>query len=122
MKCPKCSTHGIIAIHTEAIDCHGCGGKSNIEYCICTECEYSFRLNNGVFMDEMNMACEEDLVEAFEGLIDAFDVTPSSKNKNMADMLQPCVRCGEFFVSANAKNTHYRCASCDFEWEILRGE
>jgi len=122
MKCPKCFTHGIITIHTEVIDCHDCGGKSNIEYCICTECEYSFRLNNGIFMDEMNMACEEDLIDALEDIVGAFDVTPPVKNTSMLDTLRPCVRCGELFVSANSKGTHYKCASCNFEWEILRSE
>ena len=131
MKCPNCKRDSGGIMYKDVITCNKCGEHLVIDYCSCHMCGYTWRLNNGEFLDG-NMINEEGLEQMLEEigtLIDEkFDddvkhviEKPEGKNySNMSDMIHKCIRCGELAYPIG--DCDFKCSSCGFEWEILKGE
>jgi len=129
MDCPNCEDAEIIILHTDVIECNDCGAAINIDYCMCPSCQYSFRMNNGEFLDEMHMTTDalDEIVEDLEELLssDEFSETSLDVGTNigsMLDLIYPCVKCGETMTAYDEDRNEYECLNCGFKWEILTNE
>jgi ribosomal protein S27E len=129
MICPKCKEAEIIVVHTDVIECNDCGSTINIGYCFCPACRYSFRLNNGEFLDEMEMTTNalDEVVESLDELLaecdDPVEMAWSGPYlKSMLDFIHPCVKCGASVTVYDDKLKEYECLSCGFKWEILTND
>lgn len=126
MDCPNCEDAEIITLHTDVIECNDCGAIINVDYCVCPNCQYSFRTNNGEFLDEMHMTTDaldevvEDLEELLTGGEMSWDV--DTNIGSMLDLLHPCVKCGETMTAYDPKTFEYECLGCGFKWGILTNE
>ncbi|KKL76388.1 hypothetical protein LCGC14_2045370 [marine sediment metagenome] len=120
MKCPRCKMiKEDLVIHVDEIQCNHCDSTMEIGYCLCTNCDYTYRTNNGEFMDgaEFN---HEEVDEAFEEFMKTMGTEPFDAS-SMADLIDHCVRCSS--PTVYEKNSSiYACGMCGFEWEILRHE
>jgi len=128
MLCPNCKRNSGGVMYKDVITCNKCGEHIVIDYCSCHMCGYTWRLNNGEFLDG-NMINEEGLdqmLEEISTLIDEeFDddveyVIKKSKDNSMSGMIHKCIRCGE--TAYPTGDYSFKCSSCGFEWEILKGE
>jgi ribosomal protein S27E len=129
MDCPNCEDAEIIILHTDVIECNDCGATMNIDYCLCPNCQYACRVNNGEFLDEMNMNTDalDEVVEDLEGLLaecgpPTVTWTDESNVGSMLDLLHPCVKCGEAMTAYDPKTFEYECLGCGFKWGILTNE
>ena len=129
MKCPKCEKAELLVLHTDSIECIDCGSTMSIEYCLCPNCQWACRMNNGRFLDEMAMTTEnlEGVVEDLEELLGECgdpEITwaPESNIGSMLDLIHPCVRCGETMTVYNQDTSEYECLDCGFKWEVLSHE
>jgi predicted RNA-binding Zn-ribbon protein involved in translation (DUF1610 family) len=127
MNCPECGEKKIIIVHTDKIPCNDCNSIVKIDYCACSSalCNYTFRTNNGEYMDgsfvdyEMTEEIFEELIAAIDA--EAIDTTVSVlHDTKMSDMIHNCIRCGE--ASYRHNKSSYACPACGFEWEILDHE
>jgi transcription elongation factor Elf1 len=126
MECPICESE-IIVLHSDPIECTDCGATMNIEYCVCPECHYSFRMINGEFLDEMQMDSDslDEVVEDLENLLDDDYETvwaAESHLGSLLDLIHPCVKCGETMTVYDEDRNEYECLNCGFRWEILSNE
>lgn len=116
MKCPNCGKGDGVIMYQDAIVCNKCGNELNIDYCLCPICQYSWRENDGVFMDGglVNM---DGLEEAFEQ-IDKMLMNDNGEieTPSMFDDFYNCLRCGE---PAIRDGNIFECTVCGFKWEIL---
>lgn len=126
MICPRCDESEVTVIHEDTIECGDCGGLINIQYCLCPKCNYGFRLNNGKFLDEMDITEDalHDVVEDIEEILsednDPVEMAWSGPYlKSMGSLINPCVRCGGSLTIYDDKLKEYECLSCGFKWEIL---
>jgi hypothetical protein len=129
MICPSCKKAEIISLYIDSMECTDCGATVNIEYCFCPTCRYSFRLNNGEFLDEMQMTTDalDEVVENLEELLEEFDEPlemswSDTSLRSMLDLVNPCVRCGSSVTIHNDRSGEYECLDCGFKWEILKNE
>jgi ribosomal protein S27AE len=129
MNCPKCKEGELLVLHTDSIECTGCGSTMNIDYCLCPNCQWACRMNNGKFLDEMAMTTEslgevvEDLEELLsEGGPSTMTWAPESNVGSMLDLVHPCVKCGETMTAYDPETSEYECLMCGFKWEILSHE
>lgn len=126
MECPNCEDAEIIILHTDVIECNDCGTTINVDYCVCPNCQYSFRTNNGEFLDEMHMTTDalDEVVEDLEELLTGGEMswTSNANVSSMLDLLHPCVKCGKTMTVYDAAKGEYECLECGFEWEILKNE
>jgi ribosomal protein S27AE len=127
MICPKCGKVDLLVLHTDSIECTDCGSTVNVDYCLCPNCQYACRINNGELLDEMQMTTEGlgEAVEDLEELLSECgppEMTWSPDAKSMSDMIKPCVKCGEVMTFYNPGTFEYECSSCGFKWEILSHE
>lgn len=129
MKCPKCEKVDLLVLHTDPIECADCGSTMNIEYCLCSSCQWACRMNNGKFLDEMAMttgnleAVVEDLEELLgEGGDPEMTWLPESNVGSMLDLVHPCVKCGETMTVYDPETSEYECLDCGFKWGILTNE
>ncbi len=112
MECPNCKKDGAIQVHTDPIQCTDCCSTMEIGYCVCTECEYTFRTNNDEFMDGVSIDdALDDLLKSME------ESMMKEEEYSMSALLHNCIKCNSLQVS-KSKNK-YSCAACDFSWEIL---
>jgi len=126
MECPKCEAE-IIILHEDPIECVDCGATMNIQYCICPECNYSFRMNNNEFLDEIQMDADsfDEVIEDLEELLlDEYETNWDDEPNagSMLDLIHPCVKCGETMTAYDEKTGEYECLDCGFRWEILTNE
>ena len=127
MTCPKCGKVDLLVLHTDSIECMDCGSIVNVDYCLCPNCQYACRINNGELLDEMQMTTE-GLGEAVEGLEELLsecgppEMTWSPDINSMSDMIKPCVKCGETMTVYDPETSEYECLDCGFKWEILKHE
>ncbi len=121
MECPNCKEDQAVVLHTDPITCGDCDSVVNIEYCVCMNCNYSFRLNNGIFMDGAPSG-QNSVDEALAEICEKCDEELYNSSVNsMSDLIHNCVKCGQ--PSAYVKNDYvYACSMCGFEWEILSSE
>ena len=127
MECPNCEKVELIVLHTDSIKCTDCGSTMNIEYCLCPNCQYACRMNNGEFLDEMKMTTDalDEVVEDLEGLLSECDDpemtwTSDLNVESMLDLIHPCVKCGETMTAYNSETAEYECLMCGFKWETLK--
>lgn len=128
MLCPNCKKDSGGIMYKDVITCGKCGEHIVIDYCSCHMCGYTWRLNNGEFLDG-NMIDEEGLDQMLEEIGTLIDeqldddveyIVKKSESNSMSDMIHKCIRCGEFAYPIGDYN--FKCSSCGFEWEILKGE
>lgn len=147
MECPNCKEDLGVCIMEDVITCNGCDKEITISYNACSGCNFSWRNNDGRFMDG-DVVDEESVSEVFDGLdavirsqplLDDTDVPPEvifhldeeveaafvsvadeGTKKNMSSMIHKCIRCGEIVIPIDDYN--YKCPYCNFEWEILGEE
>lgn len=135
MKCPNCKDDSGIVIHKDVIICNDCGKRLVISYNACRSCSFTWRDNNGKFMDG-NVFDEENIQEVLNDLDEIVDdsvfnldkeiegvfesAANEKMNNNMSDMIHKCIKCGEVAVPTDDFN--FECPFCGFEWEILCGE
>jgi len=128
MLCPNCKKDSGGIMYKDVITCGKCGEHIVIDYCSCHMCGYTWRLNNGEFLDG-NMIDEQgmdQMLEEIKTLIDEeFDddveyIVKKPEGNNMSDMIHKCIRCGELAYPIG--EDAFKCSSCGFEWEILKGE
>jgi len=129
MKCPKCEKADLLVLHTDSIECTDCGSTMNIDYCLCPNCQYACRINNGELLDEMQMTTEGlgEAVEDLEELLSECgspEMTwmPESNIGSMLNLIKPCVRCGETMTVYDPETSEYECLVCGFKWEVLTHE
>ncbi len=119
MKCPECKQDEAYIMHEDPIQCADCACIMDIGYCVCTECGYTFRTNNGKFMDGVSI--DDALDEVLAGLKESQGEMCGLLNVSMMDLIHNCIKCGE--PAGYEKNSHvYGCGVCGFEWEILSNE
>lgn len=142
MECPNCKEDLGICMYKDVIVCNDCGKEVIISYNACRGCSFTWRDNNGRFMDG-DVIDEESISEVFDGLdavinsqqslLDDVDVPPEMleneieatfesvaderTKRSMFGMIHRCIRCGELAVPIDEFN--YKCPFCDFEWGIL---
>ena len=144
MKCPSCKEDLGICMYKDKVICNDCGKEITISYNACRGCNFTWRDNNGKFMDG-DVIDGESISEVFEGLdiiikgpslSDDEDVPPEEPHyidkeieamfesvadertkKSMLNMIHRCIKCGELAVPVDEFN--YKCPFCSFEWEIL---
>jgi ribosomal protein L37E len=128
MECPNCKKNSGGVMYKDVITCDKCGEHLVIDYCTCHVCGYTWRLNNGVFIDG-NLIDEE----AIGQMLDELDILIDSELKNtaeavfenvgsvkrMSDILHKCIRCGE--PAYRTSECNFKCSLCGFEWEMLNG-
>jgi len=131
MLCHNCKRDSGGIMYKDVITCSKCGEHIVVDYCSCHICGYTWRLNNGEFLDG-NMVDEEGLEQMLEEIgtlmeeefgEDAEYVVKRSENKsylNMSDMIHKCIKCGE--IAYLIGDYDFKCSSCGFEWEVLKGE
>jgi len=144
MECPKCKKDLGICMYKDKIICNDCGKEIFISYNACRGCSFTWRDNNGRFMDG-GVIEEGSINEVFDGLdmivkgpsllddedapqevvrcsdeeIEAIfeSVADERTRRSMLGMIHKCIKCGEIAVPTDEFN--YKCPFCDFEWEIL---
>lgn len=116
MECPNCGKDSVAIVHEDPILCTKCGSTMIIKYCVCTECNYTFRLNNNMLLDG-GVVEYEMIDEALEEIIDAMD-REMEEDESLLDLIHPCVRCGSP-TAYRISETEYMCPECGMEWEIL---
>ena len=140
MECPSCKEDLGICMYKDKVICNDCGKEIVISYNACRGCHFTWRDNNGRFMDG-DVIDEEGINEVLDGLdiivkgpsLDDVDVPPEildneieamfesvadeRTEKSMLNMIHKCIKCGEIAVPIDKFN--YKCPFCDFEWEIL---
>lgn len=129
MLCPKCKESDVVTIYTDEFSCD-CGGTVRVDYCFCPICHYTFRLNNGKFLDEMEMTkalldeVSNDLASLFdEDLYDIYDdMEINEAAASMSELINPCVKCGSLLTTYNEPLHEYECLDCGFKWEILEND
>ena len=126
MNCPECGNSDTAMLYTDPIECADCGSTMNIEYWICDKCNYSFRVNNGKFLDG-SVITSESIDEAIGELVEAMDEDDNPFDDDihigsMLDLINPCVKCGGTMTVYNPKTSEYECLDCGFKWEILTHE
>lgn len=129
MECPNCKENSGGIMYKDVITCSKCGEHIVVDYCSCHICGYTWRLNNGEFLDG-NVVDEEGLEQMLEEigtLIDeelgdeyAIEKPKDREDLIMSDMIHKCIRCGE--IAYPVGDYDFRCSSCGFEWEVLKGE
>jgi len=134
MECPHCKENSGGVMYEDKIICDNCGEYLVIEYCACHVCGYTWRLNNGKFMDGdlINEESVNQMLEELEALIknefsnDDVEVETYYGNtkrnddfRTMSDMIHKCIRCGK--IAYPISNHEFKCSLCGFEWEILDG-
>jgi len=136
MECPNCKENSGGVMYEDPITCDKCDHNLIISYCACHICGYTWRLNNGVFMDGnlINGEGVNQMLDELESLIkDEFgddddvevktylgNVKRNNNSRTMSDMIHKCIKCGEMAYPTN--NHGFKCSSCGFEWEMLDGE
>ena len=138
MECYSCKKDLGICMYKDKVICNDCGKEIVISYNACRECGFTWRDNNGKFMDG-DVIDGEGLNEVLDGLdaiIESQNVPPEvmphldkeieamfesvadeRTEKSMSNMIHKCIRCGEIAIPSDEFN--YKCPFCDFEWEIL---
>jgi len=143
MECPGCEEDLGICMYKDKIICNDCGKEITISYNACRGCGFTWRDNNGRFMDG-GVIDGESMVEVLNGLdvsirtqpsmsLDDINVPPEMTEneiealfesvanermeKSMSNMIHKCIKCGELAVPIDEFN--YKCPFCGFEWEIL---
>jgi len=144
MECPGCKKDLGICMYKDKVICNDCGKEIVISYNACRGCGFTWRDNNGRFMDG-NVIDEESISEVLGGLdeiiksqpllndenvppeamlhldkeIEAMfeSVADERTEKSMLGMIHRCIKCGEIAIPIDKFN--YKCPFCDFEWEIL---
>jgi len=142
MECPDCKEDLGICMYKDKAICNDCGKEITISSNACRGCSFTWRDNNGRFMDG-NVIDEESIGEVLGGLdaiiknqqslLDDVDVPPEMleneieavfesvaderTKKSMSNMIHKCIKCGELAVPIDEFN--YKCPFCGFEWEIL---
>ena len=117
MDCPKCKSVKSFLLVEDKIICHDCSNEITIGYWVCNECGYSFRTNDGEFMDGAVFDVEilEDLTSSLEEFEEVSEIS------SMSDLLNPCVKCGSLTSYKSGEN-EFTCSDCGFIWEILSNE
>lgn len=116
MECPNCHLGTGVVLYNDIVICNKCRNELCIDYCMCNKCHYSWRENNGVFLDG-GMVNMGGLSEAFDQIDKLLNMNPEQfENPSMFDTFYRCIRCGEPAVRDG--NT-FTCTVCDFKWEIL---
>jgi len=135
MECPNCKEDLGICIMEDVIICDDCGKQLIISYNACRKCDFTWRDNNGKFMDgdvvdkvsvqevlaNLDNEIDESVFNLDEEIERIFESTADERmDNNMSDMIHKCIKCGEIAVPVDDFN--FKCLSCDFEWEILGWE
>lgn len=118
MNCPECKSGESFLLVEDRIPCNKCGEDIIVGYWMCNDCGYSFRTNNGEFMDGAVFDVEvlDDLAASLEELDEVYENTGP-----ISDLLKPCVKCGSLKSYKSGKD-EYTCIDCGFVWEILSNE
>jgi len=141
MECPSCKEDLGICMYKDKVICNDCGKEIVISYNACRGCRFTWRDNNGKFMDG-DVIDGEGLSDVLDGLdiiiegpsledvppeamlhldkeIEAMceSVADERTEKSMFGMIHKCIRCGEIAIPSDEFN--YKCPFCGFEWEIL---
>jgi len=132
MNCPKCKGDNVGHIAEDIIPCCECGAKLELQYWICVDCNMTYRVINGGYLDsfridheslevsarelgsavqELNRMSEEKLEKELNA-----EVEPVSA---MSDLIHYCVKCNHAFIQDKTAKD-YKCPECGFEWEVLR--
>ena len=130
MNCPKCNNDSGGIVYQDCITCDKCGNHIVVDYYVCHVCGYSWRLNNGEFLDVQNIDHEglDQMLDEIEVLIkeefgdESLEVdikSESNTNSSMFDILHKCIRCGQ--IAYDNGNNSFTCESCGFQWEVLEG-
>lgn len=121
MKCPECGKDEAVEAHVDTFPCSECCSEQNVSYCICESCGFTFRLNNGVFLDGAKPSAGERRIARRLEEIMAEAVTDSIlQNMSLSDYIKnlpSCIKCGSIAVVFD--DGTFRCGMCDFEWELL---
>jgi len=120
MECPNCSSKDVDVVNGDSFICYDCGSSIQINYGICNKCNFTFRTNNGHFVDGgiVNETDLENFVEeVMEDMAKEMDkLYADEEPESMSDLIHRCIKCG---CIAYKKGDNYKCSFCDFEWEIL---
>ena len=124
MNCPECNNSNTWKMHEDRISCTDCESRIVLEYHVCGDCNYTFRTNNGKYIDGSFPMDIEKIVE--ELLDDINSIAPTYKeasksSENMSDNLYNCIKCGQALIF-DPDIVEYNCPHCGFEWEIIEGE
>ena len=132
MNCPKCNGDNVGNITEDIISCCECKAKLVIDYWICADCNMTFRMMNGGYLDSFRIDHEDIEMSARElgtavqelSKINNESLEDSLSNEcdeamSMSDLVHSCVKCGEFFIES-VRVKEFKCPHCGFEWEVLR--
>lgn len=115
MDCPRCNGNASVVLAEDSIKCD-CGRVQFMQYWYCSECNYSFRTNNGKLLDGWDLS--QIIVEnSCRDMSDALKKAVTDKS-SMMDFVRPCVRCSDT-TTYESRPGVYCCSNCGFEWEIL---
>lgn len=116
MLCPKCENNGIHVVFEDVISCK-CGSDISINYYVCDECGFIWRMQDGKFLDGGFFI--KDLMEiVVSGLyVGMFkENADSSNNDLLTSLLHTCIRCGA--IATETDKNSFVCTSCGFMWEV----
>lgn len=116
MNCPACESNTGSVLFEDSIECR-CGHVITVTYCVCLECDFVWRLNDGEFMDG-SLIDSDSLYKAVEDVVESAIKRVNTKPtiESLRESLHPCVRCGETAIETD-KNV-FMCTNCGFEWEV----
>jgi ribosomal protein S27AE len=120
MRCPNCGKDSALEVHADPIRCMDCDSVANISYCICENCSFTFRLNNGHYLDgglpdENARRLQKAVENQIRELMEEDKVLEKMTLSEYIAQLHSCIRCGSFAVTHG--EGEFSCAMCGFSWE-----
>lgn len=114
MSCIKCGDENVLTFFSEEFSCTECNHPNEILYKVCRECGNVWKaLGDQIVVEASDVDMKEMFGPEFEEFLDMLDEQP----KSMQETIHKCLKCGK--IAFEVEPDHYRCPSCDFEWEVM---
>lgn len=120
MRCSNCGKDAAIVVHEDPIRCMDCDSVMTISYCICENCNFAYRLNNGHYLDgglptDESVKLQKAVEMELQKMVESEQKLEKMSLAEYMSQLHSCIRCGSLAVTKS--NDIYECAMCGFSWE-----
>jgi len=120
MRCPNCGKDSALEVHVDSIRCMDCNSVSNVSYCVCENCSFAYRLNNGHYLDgglpdENAVKLQKAVESELNKIVNEEAELEKMPLSDYIAHLHRCIRCNSLAIAK--EDGLYKCAECGFGWE-----